>query len=74
MRVIKRYNQHRRDLSIDMECESCGHKEARGAYDDFNYWNYVLPRIECGNCGQSTNSLGNDKQKIQTKHPDGYVI
>ena len=27
MKLIKKYNQHRRDCDCDLECEKCGSKE-----------------------------------------------
>jgi len=59
MRVIKRYDQFRRDLKINMECEGCGNKATYGsAYDDRNFWDNVVPNWKCEKCGKSTNDLG----------------
>lgn len=75
MKVIKRYNQHRRDLHVDFECEGCGGKKTtKNAYDDRNYWDNVVPDIKCDECHRSTNDLGIAKQNIVTKYPDGQEV
>ena len=75
MIVLRRYNQHRRDLDIDMECESCGQQETyNSAYDDRNFWDNVIPNRECKNCGKSSNDLGTDRQSIATKYPEGFQV
>ena len=44
MKVTKRYNQHRRDCTIDMECEGCKTEDTyRSAYNDRNFWDNVVP-------------------------------
>ena len=76
MRVLKIYNQHRRDCWCDLECENCGYRETiKGAYDDRNYWDNVIPNRKCKKCGKSTNDLGiRIKQKIATRYPEGMRV
>ena len=75
MKVIKRHNQSRRDLTIDVECEGCGHKETIGsAYDDRNYWDNVVPNFKCEKCGKSSKDLGAEIQPIQTKYAAHEVV
>lgn len=75
MKVIKRYNQHRRDLHIDMECEGCENKETNtAAYDDNNFWVNVVPDFKCEKCGESTNSLGKEITDTSTRYPEGKHI
>lgn len=58
MKLNKKYNQHKRDCSADLECEKCGNKETiKKAYDDDNYWVNVIPNLSCEKCLESTNSL-----------------
>ena len=65
MRVIKQYNQHAYDCTIDIECESCKNVEiGRSAYDDRNMWNNVVPEWKCKQCGESTSSM---RAKAQEK-------
>ena len=75
MKVIRKYNQHRRDCDVDFECENCGAKETTDSgYDDRNYWDNVVPSFPCKSCGKSTNDLGLDKTFIQTAYPEGFQI
>lgn len=75
MKVTKRYNQHRRDLSIDMECESCGATDTdTGAYDDRNFWDNVVPGFPCPKCGKSTKDLGLDAEIMPTKYSEGFQV
>jgi len=72
MKVIKRYNQTRRDLTIDVQCENCSHiQTVGGAYDDRNYWDNVVPSFKCKECGKSSNDIGTKPEYIQTKYPEG---
>lgn len=73
--VIKKYEQYRRDLHIDLECENCGHIEKNHyAYDDRNFWDNVVPNIKCSSCKKSSNDLGIVNEKIETIYPEGYQI
>jgi hypothetical protein len=53
MKIIKIVSQSRRDMEVDMQCESCNHIE-KGvyAYDDDNFHENVIPAMECKNCGE----------------------
>ena len=75
MQVIRKYNQHRRDLSIDMECENCGNISSKtNAYDDRNFWDNVVPNFKCCECGKSSEELGTKKQMISTKYPEWFQV
>lgn len=75
MKVTKRYNQHRRDLTIDMECESCKATDTYGnAYDDTNFWVNVVPDFKCPKCGKSSNDLGLKPEDTHTKYEAWEVI
>lgn len=76
MKVLKVYNQMRRDCWADLECESCRYKMLdKRAYDDRNYWENVISVRTCSKCGKSTNDLNiRIKQKIETKYPDGFQV
>ncbi|MDD5068063.1 MAG: hypothetical protein PHN89_00480 [Candidatus Pacebacteria bacterium] len=72
MKLIKKYNQIRRDCYADLECENCGHKETdKYAYDDDNFWENVIPNRKCSQCGKSTNDLGIEPEKVITRYPEG---
>ena len=75
MKVTAKYNQIRRDCSIDMECEGCGTSESYDmAYDDRNFWDNVVPGFVCKSCGESSKSLGFEVIAVPTKYPDYLVI
>ncbi len=74
MRVVKRYNQNRRDLTIDIQCESCQSKATISAYDDLNYWENVLPNIRCGHCGKTTYGQGLEPEDTSTKYEPYEII
>lgn len=75
MKVVKIYNQHRRDCHADFECEGCGAKDTTtSAYDDRYYWDNVVPNRKCKNCGKSSKDLGLNADFIQTKYPDGFQV
>lgn len=75
MKVTRRFNQSRRDLCIDLECESCGATDTNNsAYDDSNYWINVVPDMKCKNCGKSSNDLGIRPENIGTRYPEGMEV
>ena len=75
MKVIKRYNQHRRDLWIDLKCESCGATDTKkNAYDDRRFWDEVVPNMKCPGCGKSTKDLGLEPDIMPTKYPEGMEV
>jgi hypothetical protein len=75
MKVTRRYNQHRRDLWIDTQCEGCGHKATiKSAYDDHDYWTKWQPQQKCKKCGKSSDDLGIKPESIGTKYPAGMQI
>ncbi len=75
MKVIKKLRQHRRDCTVKLECENCGNVEIDdNAYDDWNYWNNVIPDRECTECGESTNSLDLDTEAPATKYPENKTV
>ena len=75
MKVINRYNQFRRDLDIDMECEGCGEKKTyKGAYDDDNFWVNVVPGFKCDKCDKSSNDLGLKSEDTHTKYASWEVV
>jgi len=75
MKVLRKYDQYRRDCKCDLECENCGHKETgKSAYDDRNFWDNVIPNRGCGKCGKSSNDLGLNHLKLRTQYPEGYQV
>ena len=75
MKVIRKYDQYRRDCNIDMECEGCGSKKTyNSAYDDRNFWDNVVPNFKCDNCKKSTKDMGLKPEHRPTKYPEGFQI
>lgn len=74
MRIIRKHSQHRRDCKVDLECEGCGEVVTRGAYDDRNMWDNVVPNWKCEKCGESTNSLGEEVAVMPTKYKAHEVV
>ena len=75
MKVLKIYNQYRRDCRIDLKCENCGHEEInQTGYDDRNFWDNVIPDRKCPVCGKSTNDLGLKPDSIKTKYDDWEIV
>ena len=75
MKVLRKYNQIRRDCHCDLECEGCGEKMTyTRAYDDRNFWDNVVPNAKCPKCGKSTRSLGLEPEVMPTKYQPWEVI
>lgn len=57
MKITEQFNWNRRDFSFKATCEHCGHEETHtSGYDDYHYYNKVVPDMKCGGCGESSNS------------------
>ena len=68
MKIIKTFNWNRRDFSFVAKCENCQHEETHNAgYDDSNYYNNVIPSLECSNCKKSSNDLPKNESIPETK-------
>jgi Zn finger protein HypA/HybF involved in hydrogenase expression len=74
MKVIKKYNQYRRDLTVDLKCESCGEEQTKRAYDDRNFWDNVVPDFKCPKCKKSSKDLGTETEFVPTEYPEGFQI
>lgn len=74
MRIKKIIYQHRRDFKAVYECEDCKHTQEGSGYDDRNYHDNVIPKMECDNCGKSRNDLGIKGEYTETKYPEGFQI
>lgn len=75
MKVLEKYNQHRRDCYCDLKCEDCGFEETdKYAYDDRNFWDNVIPNRKCKKCGMSSNELGIKADVVPTRYADYEVV
>lgn len=75
MRLVKKLRQHRRDFVGIYECENCGEEaEVPTGYDDRNFHDNVIPALKCQVCGESTHTLGELPQYVQTKYGAEEVV
>ncbi len=72
MKIKKIDSQYRRDFYAIYECQHCGHEERKGGYDDANFHQNVIPKMECEKCGK-TASDGNYRPQ-NTKYPEGMIV
>ncbi|GAC1661330.1 MAG: hypothetical protein NVS9B7_29290 [Flavisolibacter sp.] len=58
MKVIKIYDLHRNDCTMDCQCEHCGeiYKDT-SAYNDYNYIFNVVPQMYCGKCDLNSKGI-----------------
>lgn len=75
MRLVEKIRQHRRDFIGLYQCESCGAEvEVRHGYDDRNFHDNVIPRMECPKCGETRVSQGLEPQRVETHYHDWETI
>lgn len=71
MKLIEKRDQFRRDYNGLYECEGCKEQEViGGCYDDEYFHANVAPRMKCKKCGETTLSLGAEKQIVHTRYPE----
>ena len=51
MRILKIVSRYRNEFYALFECEQCGQQDRRSGYDDENFHQNVIPKIECSKCG-----------------------
>ncbi len=72
MKIKQIITQSRRDFYADYECEHCGHVEKnQSGYDDANFHQNVIPKMKCGECGETSSE---NYRPLQTKYPEGMQI
>ena len=71
MKIERITYQNRRDLKAIFKCEHCGHEEEKWGYDDANFHNNVIPKMECKNCGKTASE---DYRPLATKYPEGMQV
>ena len=72
MKIKQINSQHRRDFWADYECEHCGYIEKNAyGYDDANFHQNVIPKMECKQCGKTAN---NNYRPLTTKYPERMQI
>jgi hypothetical protein len=73
MRLKKKVSQHRRDFQAIYECDwdDCRHEQSGYGYDDANFHENVIPRMECKKCGRPA---APDTPKTAADVPAGVVL
>ena len=71
MRIKEITDQHRRDFTAIFECEHCGETEKRRGYDDANFHENVIPRMDCRKCGKTASDT---YRPLTTKYPEGMQV
>lgn len=71
MKIKKITSQNRRDFTALYECEHCGHEHKGIGYDDTNFHQNVIPKMECPSCGQIADET---YRPLATKYSDDQVV
>lgn len=55
MKLTKITSRIRNDIWGELTCEFCDNVDKmEGGYDDYNYFNNVIPSRKCSKCGKTT--------------------
>ena len=71
MRIKEIKSQIRRDFTAVYECEHCQNEHEGKGYDDRNFHENVIPKMECPKCGKTA---PDNFRPLATKHPDNMVL
>ena len=71
MKIKRIISQNRRDFTAMYECEHCGHEHKGYGYDDANFHQNVIPKMECAECGKTASA---DYRALATKYPAGMQV
>lgn len=72
MKIKEIKSQHRRDFYATYECEHCGHvTDKQSGYDDANFHNNVIPKMECPSCGKTASD---NYRPLAPKYPESKTI
>ena len=71
MRIEHIVHQSRRDFTAVYICEHCGETQRKGGYDDANFHQNVVPKMECPACGKTA---GDSYEPRDTKYPEGMQV
>lgn len=71
MKIKEITGQHRRDFDAILICQHCDHEqELTRGYDDRNYHDNVIPKIECEACHKA----GGEPEYRGTKYAANEVV
>jgi len=71
MKIRSIVSQHRRDFQAIYVCEHCGETHQAYGYDDANFHNNVIPKMECSKCSKTASS---EYTPLGTKYPEGVQV
>ena len=71
MKLVESKNWNRRDFTGVYECEHCGDIVQGYGYDDANFYNNVIPGMQCKKCGKKSESA---KEKLVPRHSPDLVM
>ncbi len=71
MRIKEILWQHRRDFKAVYECEHCGATCTASGYDDRNFHENVVPKMQCPTCGKVASE---SYRPLATKYPEGFQV
>ena len=71
MKIKKITSQNRRDFSAIYECEHCGYTTEEYGYDDANFHQNVIPKMECDKCGKSSPI---EYRPLSTKYAENEIV
>ena len=77
MKLVEKVSQRRRDFKGKYVCQNCGNVETDNgldSYDDDYYHDNVIPAMQCKKCGESTNSLHLENDRVATKYRADEVV
>lgn len=70
MKIVSVLWQKDRAFKAIFECEGCGHQERMIGYDDRNYHENVVPKIQCSRCNKSREDLGLVYDEVAIKYKE----
>ena len=71
MKIKTITSQSRRDFRAIYVCEHCEHEKEGYGYDDSNFHENVIPKMECPKCGKTASD---DYRPLTTKYPDHVTV
>lgn len=65
MKLVRTTFEHRHDFEGVFKCEHCGHEMRAWGYDDSNFFNNVIPNVQCPHC--NLNSHGETFEETKAR-------
>jgi len=71
MKIETIISQHRRDFRAVYSCQHCDYEREGSGYDDANFHDNVIPKMQCPKCGKIA---GDSYEPRQTKYPEHFEV